>query len=1095
MSEPVSNDGYLRFPAINGDTLVFVCEDDVWGAPAVGGAARRLTADLADIEHPRLSPDGAHLAFTSTTEGDPEVYVQPVAGGTARRLTWYGDPTTTVRGFDRDGRVLFTSAAGAPFAQKAAAYAVPVAGGPAQRLPYGPVGGMAYGPRVGVLLGRNTADPARWKRYRGGTAGRLWIDADGTGTYYRLLAGLDGNIASPMWVGDRVFFLSDHEGIGNLYSCTPAGCDQNSSDLNSSDLRRHTAHDTYYARWASTDGARIVYQHAGDVWLFDPADDTNHQVPLRLGGPRTQRVRRFVDAERHLGHAALHPAGHSVVADVRGKLVSLGCWEEAVRQHGAAQGVRYRHACYLGSGGAQLAAVSDADGEDGLDVFTPAPGQEGRSRRLGAGRIGRVLELAASPDGATIALANQRRELLVVDVADGATRVLDEAPAGPVSGLAWSPDSRWLAYSIPSSTSLASIRLVEVASGAAHPVTSARFRDEAPSFDPEGRYLYFLSWRTFDPVPDGTQLDYGFPKAGRPYLVTLRDDLRSPFTPTPHPLKDEAKDADKDDDTDRAGTEDGSAAAEPLRIDLDGIDGRIVAFPVAAERYRQVIGIGEKVLLGWDPVEVQRFGQEHRPERSLAAYDLVTNEHKVLSDRAGPVTVSADRSTMLYRSGDRLRVLRAGVEDPKDVGDEPGRESGWVDTDRIRVAVDPGAEWPQMLAEAWRLQRDYFFWASDVSGADWRAILDRYRPLAERVATRAEFSDLLWEVQGELGTSHAYEFGGDYRPTSAWSTGQLAADLRRDPDSRHWHVEHIATGDSWDAEATSPLAAPGIGVREGDVLLAVNGQPVDPDTGPGPLLVHQAGQAVALTVAGPDGVGPREVTVTALRDERPARYREWVERNRARVRAATDGQVGYLHIPDMSPAGFAEFHRYYLAEFERDALVVDIRVNGGGHVSGLLLQKLARPRLGYELSRWGLPQPYLPESPAGPMVCVTDEHASSDGDIFAHGFSMLGLGTVVGMRTWGGVMGMTGAAALADGTVTTQPEYAFWYADVGWGLENHGAEPDIERDIAPHEYAAGEDPQLALAIEVVLGDLHRHQPRRPDLDARPPLAAPTLDPR
>jgi tricorn protease len=407
----------------------------------------------------------------------------------------------------------------------------------------------------------------------------------------------------------------------------------------------------------------------------------------------------------------------------------------------------------------------------------------------------------------------------------------------------------------------------------------------------------------------------------------------------------------------------------------------------------------------------------------------------------------------------------------------------------------------QMFKEAWRLQRDHF-WAADMSGVDWWLVLDRYLPLVGKVATRLEFSDLMWEMQGELGTSHAYELGGDYRPAPAYLIAHLAADVAYDYEASTWRFTHLVDGDPWDPEAGSPLRAPGVRIAEGDRLLAVNGRPVDAVTTPASLLVNQAGLAVELTVAadgagpeGPDGTGRRTVVVSTLRDERPARYREWVSANRARVHEATKGRVGYVHLPDMGARGYAEFHRSYLAEVERDALVVDVRFNGGGHVSQLVLEKLARRRIGYDVSRWGEPEPYPADSPAGPLVAITNEHAGSDGDIFTHCFKLLGLGPVVGKRTWGGVIGISPRHALVDGSLTTQPEYAFWFCDVGWSVENYGTDPDFEVDIRPQDHVAGDDPQLDQALSLALAALEGHQPLSADLAQRPRLELPTLPPR
>jgi tricorn protease len=378
-----------------------------------------------------------------------------------------------------------------------------------------------------------------------------------------------------------------------------------------------------------------------------------------------------------------------------------------------------------------------------------------------------------------------------------------------------------------------------------------------------------------------------------------------------------------------------------------------------------------------------------------------------------------------------------------------------------------------------------------MSGIDWQAVYQRYLPLLQRVASRSEFSDLMWEMQGELGTSHAYEIGGDYRPEPRYDQGLLGADLEYDADTQSWRVAHIVQGDVWDEEKSSPLIRPGINVRVGDRLVAVGGRAVDADRSPAELLVNQADNEVLLTFVGEDNA-PRTVTVKALCDERPARYREWVETNRRRVHQATDGRVGYIHIPDMGPQGYAEFHRSYLLEVGRQGLIVDVRFNSGGQVSGLLLEKLARRRLGYDVQRWGEPTPYPEQSPAGPMVALTNEWSGSDGDIFSHTFKLMDLGPLIGTRTWGGVIGISGRDGLVDGGLTTQPEFSLWFKDVGWQVENYGTDPDIEVEIPPQDYVAGRDPQLARAIEEIERLLAQSPPEPPAFDERPRLSLPTL---
>jgi tricorn protease len=382
-----------------------------------------------------------------------------------------------------------------------------------------------------------------------------------------------------------------------------------------------------------------------------------------------------------------------------------------------------------------------------------------------------------------------------------------------------------------------------------------------------------------------------------------------------------------------------------------------------------------------------------------------------------------------------------------------------------------------------------------MSGIDWNAVWSRYEPLLEGVATRGEFSDLVWELQGELGTSHAYESGGDHRKPPTVAQGLLAADLRE--TERGFEIEHIVEGDAWDAQAASPLQAVGVEARTGERIVAIGGQPVSRQQPPGALLVHRAGCKLGLTLAQGEGDAEtrREVLVTALADETPARYREWVERNRAWVHEHSGGRVGYFHLPDMMSAGFAEFHRYFATECDRDGLIVDVRYNRGGHVSQLLLEKVARRRIAFNVARWGAVTSYPEQAVSGPVVALTNEHAGSDGDIFSHGFKLMGIGTLVGKRTWGGVIGIWPRYALVDGTQTTQPEYSFWFKDVGWAVENYGTDPQVEVDNAPQDGAAGHDRQLETALATALAAIEREGVSRPDFGPRPVLAAPPLPPR
>jgi tricorn protease len=1060
---------YLRQPTLHGETIVFVADDDLWSVAASGGVARRLTAGLSEPSTPCLSPDGRWLAFVGRDEQHPEVCVMPAEGGDARRLTWLGSDTL-VRGWTPDGEIVYVTTQGQPFFRNHQAFVVAPGGGASRALPYGQVNHLAFGPGERKVIGRNTADPARWKRYRGGTAGALWIDAEGTGEFRRM-TGIAGNVTSPMWLGGRIWFLGDAEGVGNLYSCLPEG----------GDLRRHTDHDGFYARHAQSDGRRIVYQREAQIWLFDPDSETTRQVAVRTPAHRAQAARRFVAAGEHLESFRLHPAGHSLALVARGQLFAMALWEGATRRFAAAEAGRTRHGQWLADG-ESLVAVSDASGEERIVVFAA------NEARVLPWDTGHVARLRAAPRGTLVAVANHRNEVLIGDVASGELVQVDASEFGRSDDLAWSPDAAWLAYGFATSTRHVALKLHEVAARRSTLVTQPEFRDYSPSFDPEGRYLYFLSLRTFDPVYDSVHFELSFPRAARPYLIALQAGGRPPFEPEPKGLGGEPPHGD-------AVPASSAPPRPPVRVDLEGIASRVAAFPVSEGRFERIAGVaGRKVVWSLQNI-VGAHGRGGHKEAAgkLEVFDFATLRTETLAEKAEAFEVAGDGKTLAFRDGKRLRAMAAERKpgpkaDAADNDGPPSRRNGWIDLERLRVSIEPRREWRQMLREVWRLQRDQF-WSADMSGVDWEAAWRTYSPLLERVATRADLSDLIWEMQGELGTSHAYEMGGDHRKPPAVALGYLGCETRFDAADGSYEITRIVNGDPWDAGADSPLHAVGVEARVGDRIVAIGGQSVSRQTPPAALLVHQSGATLQLTLqrgAG-EAASRRDVTVTALADEVPARYREWVEKNRSWVHERSQGRVGYFHLPDMMAAGFAEFHRYFGAECEREALVVDVRYNRGGHVSQLLLEKIARRRIGYAFSRWARPATYPEEAVAGPVVALTNEHAGSDGDIFSHGFKLMKIGPLVGTRTWGGVVGIWPRHTLVDGTQTTQPEFAYWFSDVGWSIENYGTDPDIEVDNAPQDHVAGLDRQLETAVATALARIEAAPAQAGDFSARPRL--------
>lgn len=1074
--------GYVRFPTLYQNFIVFVSEDDLWRVASDGGRAERLTAGVGEVKYPRFSPDGSMLAFVGREEGPSEVYVMPAQGGPAQRLTFQSG-TCRVLGWSPSGEeILYASNSGQFAARFEVIFAVKPTGGLPRELPYGMANAISYSTGGGVVLGRNinVREFSHWKRYRGGTAGHLWCDQNGAGTFQRLLQ-LNGNIADPCWVGERIYFLSDHDGVGNIYSCTPGG----------EDIQRHTHHEDFYARHLSTDGQRLVYHSAADLYLFNPQTNESRHLDVELPSVRTQRNRKFVSAGTYLDTYALHPQGHSAALTTRGKAFTMGNWEGPVLQHGEPDGVRYRFLEWTNDG-KRLIAVQDSAERESLVVFQPDSAEE--PKVFTDIDFGRAINLAVSPTNDIVAIANHRNELLLMHLELGEARVLDRSDAGRIQGIAWSPDGHWIAYGFALSSHKTAIKLCSLETGEAHQVTEPILHDTQPSFDPDGKYLYFLGQRIFNPVYDNLHFDMGFPRGVKPYVLLLRRDLRSPFIAEPK-TADEKEDTSKKVSADE-GTETQNGRQEesekkdengrgstPVGIDLDGIRERILPFPVPEARYVDVRGIKGKVLFMSVPAEgtIHETPPPHHDARgTVEAYDFDSYKSERILDSVSDFDVSRDSKWLIYRQHHRLRVVKAGEKPKPENGERAGRESGWLDLQRVKVSVQPAAEWKQMFAEAWRLQREQF-WDEQMSGIDWQAVYQQYAPLLERVSSRSELSDLLWELHGELGTSHAYEMGGDMRHGPSYRQGQLGVDWTFDADNERYRIARIIKGDPAESRATSPLTSPGLNISIGDAVLAINGQRVTAQRGPQELLVNQAGNEVQLTIEEAESKETRTVVVKALPTEIPARYREWVEQNRRRVHELSSNQVGYVHIPDMGGNGFAEFHRGFLAEYDYPALLIDVRWNGGGHVSGLLLEKLARRRLGYDFSRWYQPEPYPQESPRGPMVALTNEHAGSDGDIFSHSFKLMGLGPLIGTRTWGGVIGISPQHRLVDGTTTTQPEYSFWFKDVGWNVENYGTDPDIEVDIAPQDFAQHNDPQLERALQEAL----RLIGEKPTLEPKP----------
>ncbi len=1073
--------GYYRYPTVFNDTIIFVSEGDLWLTPLdTSVPARRLTYNKGTIKTPVFSPDGKTLAFSSSNEGHSELYTMTATGGEMKRLTYMGDDVT-VLAWNGDA-IYFSSSYGQPFMKWNVVWKISPQGGVPEKLDIGPANFLSFqgkGLKSGSVMQRHGyREYGYWKRYRGGTAGDIWVDPKGSGTFEKLI-DLKGDLARPLWVSkDTIVFSSDHEGVGNLYSC----------HSNGKNLKRLTHHTDYYVRNQSSDGKSVVYHAGADLFALDLKSGTSRKLAIEYYSDRPGRARKFFNPQRYLQGYDLHPKGSHLCVVTRGKACTLGNWEGPVLQFGEKDGMRYRLPIWMHDG-KRVLVVSDDAGDESLEIYdaTTSLCVSKPKKKLD---IGRVLSVLTNPKGDSAIVFNHRSDVLFVDLKKWTVTKIDNSAFTRPTGGEWSPDGKWFTYSVSTDRSKMAIKLFKLQTKKVTQISTPVLIDESPVFDPEGKFIYFFSHRHFDPVHDALHFELSFLYATKLYAIPLSKDTVSPFLKAPEALVDEEKKDDKKSKKKKEGEDEEAPKDITVKIDLAGIENRLFEFPIEAGEYSHLCAVKGKIYYISCPAQGAFEAEEHTDEShtSLECFDFETLKTEHIANNIDDIDTNLSKSHVITRKGKKLRVFKAGTK-PEEEGDTP-KKTGWIDLSRLKMMVTPCAEWSQMYKEAWRLQRDHY-WVEDMADINWQIVFDRYEPLVERASTRDEFTDIVWEMQGELGTSHAYAMGGDLKVTPHWTVGSLGADFTWDKKLKAYVISNISSGDSWNLEASSPLVHPGINLSNGDLLFAINKEPLTPTLTPYEVLFHKANEVVELKVA-PQKTPQktRTVLIKTLKNQYPTRYRDWVETNRAYVTKKTKGKVGYIHIPDMSSWGYAEFHRSFLQEVDKEGLIVDVRFNGGGNVSQLLLEKLARRRLGYDITRWHGMAPYPDQAPMGPMVAITNEYAGSDGDMFSHNFKLMNLGPLIGKRTWGGVIGIWPRHGLVDGGMTTQPEFSFWFKDIGWNIENYGVDPDIEIEFKPQDYTKGKDPQLDCGLKELDKLIKAHDEKIPTLKTKPSLALP-----
>jgi tricorn protease len=1092
-AEPI---GYYRQPALHGDTLVFVAEGDLWRVPVTGGPARRLTSHIGDESLPAISPDGKTVAFAGQYEGVTEVYTMPLAGGAPVRQTFHGSPIASVA-WTPDGKILYGSRAFSSLPGVQLAIIDPTAGRSARaprRVPLAEAADGCFADDGRTLFfTRLPFQGSHTKHYRGGTAQNLWRFAEGDSEATPLTADYPGTSKQPQWWQGRVYFASDRDGTMNLWSMAPDG----------KDLRRHTEHRGWDVSSPSLHDGRVAYQLGADLRLLDLRTGQDGVVPITLDSDFDQTRERWLPRPAEfLTGAHLSPDGGRVALTARGQVFVAPHREGRLVEVSRAPGVRYRDARFLPEG-QRLVVLSDQSGE--VELWTLPANGVGAAAQLT--RDGDVLrwEGVPSPDGRWVAHRDKNQRLHLFDLKANENKKIDESPVGEFTGLSWSPDGQWLAYISPAENTFGRVKLYRVSEGKSAFVTTDRYDSDSPTWSADGQWLYFLSDRNLQsvvPSPWGTyQPEPFFDKKSQIFHVALKPGQRSPFAP-PDELHAERKGPARPASGGASGKEDAEepkpAVKPPVKveIDLDGLAERLERVPVPAGNFTR-LSVNDKGLF-WlsrpvgetrSTLQAVTFAREGVEVKTVAegvqSYELSLDGKKLLVVRALAGPPRPDPDTPRETAVPSLAILDAIPTPPAPrPGGGPDKTpvnlAGWA------LAVQPREEWRQMFAEAWRLERDYFY-DRGMHGLDWPAVRKKYEPLVDRVSTRAELSDLIAQMVSELSALHIFVRGGDVgRPeVPRVQAASLGADLSRDEADGGYRVGHVIRHDPDEPDRAPPLSRPGVGVREGDVIEQVNGTSTLSVPDVHLLFRHQAGRQVLLRVKPKSGGASRDVVVRPISPTAAAdlRYHEWEYDRRRVVEKAGRGRIGYVHLRTMGPGDIADFARGYYPVFNRQGLIIDVRHNGGGNIDSWVLNRLLRRPWFYWNQRIGRrPQWNMQYAFRGHLVVLCDQFTGSDGEAFSEGFRRLGLGKVIGSRTWGGEIWLTSSNFLVDRGIATAAEFGVYGPEGTWLIEGHGVDPDIVVDNLPHATFKGEDAQLRAALE--------HLEKRIKEQPVPPMPAP-----
>ncbi len=1046
----------MQNPDVSQTQVVFAYGGDLWVVAKEGGTAARLSSPAGQELFPRFSPDGTRIAFGANYDGNTDIYVIPTGGGMPVRVTNHGMTDRVLDWYPDGSKILFSSMMHSGRQRFSQFYAVAPAGGLPQQLPvpYGEFGVISPDGKSIAYTPRSRAHRT-WKRYRGGTAPDMVI-FDLEKKTAQTIAPDPANDEFPMWTGRKIYFLSDRDASqrGNIWSY----------DLDSKALKQVTTFKDFDVRYPAMGPSDIVFEAGGLLYVLKLADDSYQAIDVKVVTDELTLLPRLQNAADLISNVSLAPDGKRALFTARGDVFSVPAQNGPVIDITRTPASAERYAAWSPDG-KTVAYWSDASGEYELTLLDASG--SAAPRKVTSYGPGFRYRLYWSPDSRMIAFIDQAMKVYVYDVAKNRTMDVDQNRflyEGELQGFApaWSPDSRWLAYRRDMDNQAGAICLFDTQSGKSTQVTSGYYSDTMPSFDPDGKYLYFLTNRNFDPVYSDMDNSWVYPNATQIAAASLTGDVPSPLAPKNDSTSVDTGDKDKKDEK-KADKDKKKDAPPETKITLEGFERRVVVLPPHAGNFGRIQAVSGKLVFQRRPNSGS--ADEDSP---VMYYDLEEREEQTIVDDADYFEVSANGEKILIADGDDYAV----VDIDKDQKMEKKMPAG-----TLEMTVDPRAEWHQMFNDAWRFQRDYFY-DKGMHGVDWNAMRARYGKLVDQAVTRWDMNFVIGELIAELSSSHTYRGGGDTDEAADISVGYLGVDWELAGGA--YRIQRIVRGAPWDAEVRSPLDMPGVNVKAGDYVLAVNGRPIDTSKAPWGAFAGLAGKSVDLTVNDkPSMDGARHELVELLDDETRLRHLEWIEGNRKRVEEATGGKIGYIYVESTGRSAQSMLVRQFMAQFTKEGLIVDERFNSGGQIPDRFVELLNRPALAFWAVRDGQTWQWPPVANFGPKAMLINGWSGSGGDAFPDYFRKAGLGPLIGTRTWGGLIGITGAPDLVDGGGVTVPTFRMYDPDGKWFREGHGVDPDIEVPEDPAQLAKGVDTQLERAIEEVMKALKAGKPADP----------------